>query len=167
MQLDLLIKNIDTACTTMKSHAISSVSKSLTIRNWVIGHYIVEYEQNGKDITLSVDAQVQSKLYELMEELAKDRDFSGGAGVIMSIDNGELLALASFPEYDSNILSDGGDAGEIKRWRQDARKPFLNRVVSGLYTPGSVVKTSMTRPDFGSITLAARLSLPFVPFFMT
>lgn len=49
MQLEVLVKNIDTACNIMQTQAINSVSKSLTLRNWVIGYYIVEYEQNGKD----------------------------------------------------------------------------------------------------------------------
>lgn len=33
----------------MKSHAVSAVNQSLTIRNWLFGHYIIEYEQNGED----------------------------------------------------------------------------------------------------------------------
>ena len=49
MQLDTLIQNIDTVCSISQSHAISSVSRSLTLRNWIIGYYIVEYEQKGQD----------------------------------------------------------------------------------------------------------------------
>ena len=49
MKLSLLIKKIDSTCTATQTQAVQSVSKSLTIRNWIIGYYIVEYEQNGKD----------------------------------------------------------------------------------------------------------------------
>ncbi len=49
MNLNLLINKIDSTYTTMQSHAVRSISKSLTMRNWIIGYYIVEYEQNGKD----------------------------------------------------------------------------------------------------------------------
>ena len=49
MQLNLLIKNIDSTCNIMQVQAINSVSKSLTLRNWIIGYYIVEYEQMGQD----------------------------------------------------------------------------------------------------------------------
>ena len=49
MQLDLLIENIDNTCHKMQVQAINSVSKSLTLRNWIIGYYIVEYEQMGQD----------------------------------------------------------------------------------------------------------------------
>jgi predicted nuclease of restriction endonuclease-like (RecB) superfamily len=46
---DHLITQITTVHTTIQTEAIRSVSKSLTIRNWLIGYYIVEYEQNGAD----------------------------------------------------------------------------------------------------------------------
>ena len=49
MQLDTLVENIDTTCNIMQTQAINSVSKSLTLRNWIIGYYIVEYEQMGRD----------------------------------------------------------------------------------------------------------------------
>ncbi len=101
---------------------------------------VIRPPQDGENIILSVDVQVQSKLYELMEKLAKERGFSGGAGTIMSIDSGELLALASFPEYNSSVLAEGSDKSAIRRFQNDDRKPFLNRPISGLYTPGSIVK---------------------------
>ena len=49
MNLNLLINKIDRTHTIMQSHAVRSISKSLTVRNWIIGYYIVEYEQNGQD----------------------------------------------------------------------------------------------------------------------
>jgi len=58
----------------------------------------------------------------------------------MDVNSGEILALASFPEYSSTILSEGDDRSAIRRFQNDYRKPFLNRAVSGLYTPGSIVK---------------------------
>lgn len=104
---------------------------------------VIKSPQDGKSITLSIDAEVQNKLYEFMESLAKDKDFSGGAGVIMDVNTGELLAITSFPEYSPNILSDGKDSFAIRKFQNDKRTPFLNRAVSGLYTPGSTVKPFM------------------------
>lgn len=46
---DHLITQITTVHNTIQTEVIRSVSKSLTIRNWLIGYYIVEYEQNGAD----------------------------------------------------------------------------------------------------------------------
>jgi len=47
--LDNLIIQIDTIHHTIQNETIKSVSTNLTLRNWVIGYYIVEYEQNGED----------------------------------------------------------------------------------------------------------------------
>ena len=94
----------------------------------------------GKNITTSIDSRIQSKLYELIAALAEDKRFQGGAGVIMDVTNGEMLAMASYPEYSSQLLTNGKDTQAIKAYREDAGKPFLNRAVQGLYAPGSIVK---------------------------
>ncbi len=47
--IDTLVNNIDTVHNSIQSDVIRSVSSGLTLRNWVIGYYIVEYEQNGSD----------------------------------------------------------------------------------------------------------------------
>ena len=58
----------------------------------------------------------------------------------MNVQNGEILALVSFPQYDSIILSDGESVTDINAYISDNRKPFLNRVTTGLYAPGSIIK---------------------------
>ncbi|MCU0660308.1 MAG: penicillin-binding transpeptidase domain-containing protein [Candidatus Pacebacteria bacterium] len=101
---------------------------------------IVDTPVPGENLYLSIDARIQTKLYSLIASLAETRNFSGGAGVIMDVTNGELLALVSFPEYDPEVLSLGDDAKAISSYLNDRRKVFLNRAVSGLYSPGSIVK---------------------------
>ena len=94
----------------------------------------------GKDVTLSIDSRIQKKMYESISNMAKSVNFMGGAGVIMDIKTGELLAMTSYPEYDGNILSKGKDSKIISGYFSDKRKVFLNRSISGLYSPGSIVK---------------------------
>lgn len=95
---------------------------------------------SGKNITLSIDKRLNEKTYEFMKNLSDDVGFEGGAGIIMDARNGEIISLVSFPEYDSETVSLGEDADKIRRYLKDERKPFLNRVTQGLYTPGSIVK---------------------------
>ena len=101
---------------------------------------ILEPPEDGDNLTLTIDARVQAKLYSSIKSLAESVGFSGGAGVLMDVETGEVLALTSFPEYDSNIISSGKDPVALKKYQADARAPFLNRTVSGLYTPGSIIK---------------------------
>jgi penicillin-binding protein 2 len=99
--------------------------------------------KDGEDLKLSVDASVQNKLYVEIKSLAERVGFSGGAGVIMDVNSGEVLALTSYPEYSSQVLTDGQDTNLINKYLADKNKPFLDRVIDGLYTPGSIVKPYM------------------------
>ncbi len=101
---------------------------------------VLKLPKHGARTELSIDARVSERLYGFIKESAKERGFDGGAAVVMDIKNGEILALASFPEYRSGVLSEGVDRAQIKKFIEDAKKPFLNRVTAGLYTPGSIVK---------------------------
>ncbi len=99
----------------------------------------VEAPKSGEKLVLSIDSKIQEELYKQIKALATKVGFSGGAGVIMDIKTGEIIALTSYPEYSSAALSSGSEV-EIKKYNEDSRKPFLNRVVSGVYTPGSIIK---------------------------
>ena len=96
--------------------------------------------QNGQNLTLTIDSKVQSYLYTAMESVIKERNFEGGAAVVIDVASGNILAMASVPEYSSKVLSEGGPASLINGYINDKNKPFLNRAISGLYAPGSVVK---------------------------
>ena len=104
---------------------------------------IVESPESGAALTLAIDSRVQEKLYNIISTLAADRGYLAGAGAIMDVQTGELLAITSFPEYDSEILSEGKDRKTIAGYQLDKRALFLDRAISGLYTPGSIVKPIM------------------------
>jgi penicillin-binding protein 2 len=97
----------------------------------------------GKNIKLTIDARVQSEFFSRLKSVAEAGGYSGGAAAVMDISNGELIALTSYPEYDSSILSEGNDTDAIKRYFTDSRSVFINRAISGLYAPGSIVKPFM------------------------
>ena len=49
MKFDSLVGRINLIQDTLQAHAANSVNLSLTARNWLVGYYIVEFEQNGED----------------------------------------------------------------------------------------------------------------------
>lgn len=95
---------------------------------------------DGQNLTLSIDKDIQEKLYESIASFTGTGAFRGGAGAIMDITNGEMIALTSYPEYNPEVLSLGDDTATIEQYFKDERKPFLDRALSGIYTPGSIVK---------------------------
>jgi len=100
---------------------------------------IIVPPQNGADLTLSIDADVQSKLFMLLSQHAYDEGFVGGAAVIMDVRTGQVLALTSFPEYDNQAFTNG-DSAAVAAANTDPAKPLLDRAIAGLYAPGSIVK---------------------------
>ncbi len=96
--------------------------------------------KEGEDLFLTIDSGIQKEMYRAISKMAENVGFQGGAGLLMDINNGDLLSIVSYPEYDSNIISDGRDRDKINLYLNDSRKVFLNRPISGLYSPGSIVK---------------------------
>lgn len=69
-----------------------------------------------------------------------EKGFSGGAGIIIDVTTGEIIALVGVSGFDPNILSSGSDSKAIAAYSADVQNPFLNRAIGGRYTPGSIIK---------------------------
>jgi penicillin-binding protein 2 len=109
-------------------------------RGTVTSESIIDPPKEGGALNLSVDAMVSDQLYNILATTIEERGFEGGAGVIMDVNTGEILALVSAPEYDQNVITSGQDSKAISGLLNDPSKPFLNRVTAGLYVPGSIIK---------------------------
>ncbi|HUO55980.1 MAG TPA: penicillin-binding transpeptidase domain-containing protein [Candidatus Paceibacterota bacterium] len=106
----------------------------------VVQTNIVTPPQDGQNLTLSIDAAVQTELYKTLLAHAREQGFRAGAGVIMDVHTGQVLALTSFPEYSNQGFTDG-DVQAVSDANTNPLKPMLNRAIAGLYSPGSIVKT--------------------------
>ena len=109
-------------------------------RGKVVSENVVRPADAGKSLTLSIDSRVQSALFNNIKDIATRVGFNGGAGIIMDVNTGEVLAMTSYPEYSSQVMSDKVDQTAIKEYLKNKNQPFLDRIVNGLYTPGSIVK---------------------------
>ena len=87
----------------------------------------------SNDLILSLDLELQRYLEMVFEE-------ASGAVIVMNAKNGEILAAASFPEYDLNTFVGGISQEEWALLANDLKHPFTNKLVNGLYPPGSVIK---------------------------
>ncbi len=104
---------------------------------------VIAPPMSGQNITTTIDKDVQAKLYERIVELAHKASFTGGAGVIMDVHTGAILAITSYPEYDNSIMTNANtdeEKAQVRKNLVDKRHVFLNRAIGGLFTPGSTVK---------------------------
>lgn len=98
---------------------------------------IVEPPEMGKSLVLTIDSDIQK----LVEEALGNRV---GASVVLKPATGEVLAMVSYPYYDSNIFN-SDDAGiEYAKLVNDKEKPLLNRAVQVSYPPASTFKIIMS-----------------------
>lgn len=110
------------------------------VKGNTVSESVVEQPISGNNLNLSIDLKLQRELHRSLLDIADRAGYKGGGGVIMDIHTGEILAISNFPEYDSQIMTDGSDNKKINSWISSKEYPFLNRVVNGLYTPGSIMK---------------------------
>lgn len=106
----------------------------------IIGEHAIGASVSGQPLYLSIDAELSEAMYQIIATSSAQAGFRSGAGAIMDIHTGELIALTSFPSYDPEVMADGYDIETIESYNEDDRLPFLNKIISGAYTPGSVVK---------------------------
>ncbi len=110
------------------------------VKGKVVSESVMDKPFDGQSITLTIDAGLQKALNKSLLEIADRAGYKGGAGIIMNVQNGEVLASSNFPEYNSQIMTDGSDNEKISEWINSKNHPFLNRTIQGLYTPGSIMK---------------------------
>lgn len=115
----------------------------------------IESPIDGESVTLNIDLEIQKALFKAVREGARTAGFVGGAGLVMDVNSGAVLAMTSYPEYSPQVMTDGSDTQAIQAYSADERQPFLNRAVLGEYTPGSIVK-----PYIAAAALAEGLVTP-------
>ena len=98
-----------------------------------------EVEQLSKQLPMSNDVILSLDL-ELQRYISTIFGDDSGAVVVMNVKTGEILAAASFPEYDLNKFVTGISQEEWSKLASDLSHPFTNKLVNGLYPPGSIIK---------------------------
>lgn len=94
----------------------------------------------GRDVQLTIDAPAQRALEAALEEQVTSNGLStGAAGVALDPSTGEILAMASYPDYDPSLFV-GGSQKQIEEVITDPANRLLNRAIGGQYPAGSTFK---------------------------
>ncbi|BBN56328.1 penicillin-binding protein [Pseudomonas chlororaphis subsp. aurantiaca] len=109
----------------------------------------------GKNIVLSLDV----KLQEAAEAALGDRR---GSVVALDPQTGEVLAMVSKPSFDPNLFVTGISFKEYSALRDSIDRPLFNRVLRGLYAPGSTIKpeVAIAGLDSGVVNASTRVFDP-------
>ena len=93
--------------------------------------------QSGKTFKTTLDLELQK----LSTKLLKDKT---GSVCVMDIYKGDIVIMASSPTFDPNKFVHGISQKDWKQLTQHRGKPLVNKAMSGLYPPGSTIKTLVT-----------------------
>jgi len=82
-----------------------------------------------------------------------------GAVIVMNPKTGEILAMASFPDFDPNLFSGGIDQKNWNRLLANPEHPLENKAIQGLYAPGSIFKVVTAYAGLDQGVLLRKLSV--------
>ena len=95
----------------------------------------------GDNVMLTIDLRLQEKVEEILADTIENldsEDTEGGAVVVESVKDGEVLAMASYPSYPPDIYSDTALYQQLAS--DTVLTPLVNRATDGQYSPGSTFK---------------------------
>ncbi len=88
----------------------------------------------GRDLNLTINLELQLEVYKILSQ------HESASCVVMDVDTGAIIAMVSYPGYNTNIFTNKIDGAALKELYDNPYKPMINKVISGLYSPGSVFK---------------------------
>ena len=88
----------------------------------------------GKTFRTTLDQEIQKTAAQALENVS-------GAVCVMDIYNGDIVSMVSSPNFNPNSFVHGVKEQEWKEIQENRDKPMINKAISGLYPPGSTIKT--------------------------
>ena len=121
----------------------------MSVDGTITGEYISEEAVAGANIVLTIDSNLQrvteDALARNIQKIAtggfgKVYDAKAGSCVVMNVRTGEILAMASYPDYTPSDFIGGISTEKWVGYRDNEAKPLLNKAIQNSYAPGSIFK---------------------------
>lgn len=123
----------------------------------------------GSNVILTIDSKLQKMAEEALKAniekirnggFGKNYDAKGGSAVVMNVKTGEVLAMASYPDYNPQSFAEGISNEEWQNYSNNKSYPLLNKTIQSAYEPGSIFKmvTAIAGLESNNITLAEKIN---------
>lgn len=143
----------------------------MDVNGTITGEYVTQEAIGGSDVILTIDANLQSVLESSLAQCISNirngyygsvYEAKGGAAVVVNVNTGEILAMASNPDYSPQFMYDGISTSEqIAQYNSyTEQNAFFNKAIQGNYAPGSTFKmvTAIAGLETGAITADERIN---------
>ena len=132
----------------------------MDIEGTITGEYVEEEAVAGSDVVLTIDSNIQAVTEKALKDnitkistggFSSRSDANAGAVVVMNVKTGEILAMASYPDYEPQLFVNGISTEKYNEYQ--GVSALYNRAISGTYAPGSIFKmvTAIAGLETGAI----------------
>lgn len=141
----------------------------MSVDGIITDEYVAEEAIAGNNVMLTIDAELQKITEEALAhniEMMQTGELSGaetaneGAAVVINVKTGEILAMASYPNYNPSLFVDGISTENWNNYLNDSRHPLINKAISSISPPGSTFKmvTATAGLESGAIDLNTKIN---------
>ena len=139
----------------------------MSVDGTITDEYITQEAVAGSHVILTIDANLQAATEKALANnikkiasggFSKRSDAKAGAAVVMNVKTGEILAMASYPDYEPELFVNGISQKKLDEYNKGDN--IFNRAISGVYAPGSTFKmiTAIAGLETGVITPTEKIN---------
>ena len=141
----------------------------MAVDGTITSEYTSEEAVAGSNVVLTIDSNLQRITEQALEAniqkiagggFGQRFDTNAGSCVVMNVKTGEILAMASYPNYNPADFIGGISTENWNKYNTDPAKPLMNKAVQNSYPPGSIFKmvTAIAGLESGVITRTERIN---------
>ncbi len=142
----------------------------MNVDGTITDEYVSKEAVSGSDVILTIDSKLQAvteqALADNINKIAnhgfsqEDNPADAGAAVVLNVKTGEVIAMASYPDYDPSAFVNGIDTNTWNYYINGDTKPLENKAISAMYSPGSTYKmvTALAGLETGTITPKTKIN---------
>ena len=141
----------------------------ISVDGQITNEYVSKEAESGSDIVLTIDADLQKKTEETLAssiETMQSTTQSGyekpteGAAVVINVKTGEVLAMASYPNYNPSLFIGGISQANWNNYLNDSRHILVNKAIADQSAPGSTFKmvTAIAGIQSGAIDTSTKIN---------
>ena len=142
----------------------------MNVDGTITDEYVSKEAVSGSDVILTIDSKLQAvteqALADTINKIAnhgfsqENNPADAGAAVVLNVKTGEVIAMASYPDYDPSAFVNGIDTNTWNYYINGDTKPLENKAISAMYSPGSTYKmvTALAGLETGTITPKTKIN---------
>lgn len=142
----------------------------MNVDGTITDEYVSKEAVSGSDVILTIDSKLQAvteqALADNINKIAnhgfsqENNPADAGAAVVLNVKTGEVIAMASYPDYNPSSFVNGIDTNTWNYYINGDTKPLENKAISAMYSPGSTYKmvTALAGLETGTITPKTKIN---------